>query len=402
MKKENLISVEEALEIVRKNNFLKDQETVEIKSCTGRILAEDILADRDFPPFDRVMMDGIAIAYQAYEKGIREFPIAALQPAGADKAVLEDEKNCIEVMTGAVLPENADTVIPYESLEIKMGKAVIVTDAQEKSKHVHKKGTDRKKGDLLVKKRAKITPAEVGILATVGKSLVKVYKKPSIAIISTGDELVDVDMVPEPHQIRKSNSLALCGALINEGLNADNFHFNDEKDEIFNKLKNILENYQVVLLTGGVSKGKKDYIPDVLAELKVKMLFHRVAQRPGKPLYFGTTKKAVVFGFPGNPVSTFICFYKYFLSWYRSAYGFSSLPSYAILNEDVEVKPALTYFLQVKLSTDEDGRLVAQPVPGKGSGDLANLVEADGFIELPADKSSFTKGSVYPLICFRF
>ncbi|MGK7389053.1 MAG: molybdopterin molybdotransferase MoeA [Candidatus Cyclobacteriaceae bacterium M2_1C_046] len=402
MAAEKLISVDEALHLVLKEQIKKRTETVELKRCMGKILAEDISADRDFPPFDRVMMDGIAIQYKKYEEGVRKFPVSALQPAGAEQAILEDNNTCIEVMTGSLLPKNTDTVIPYEKIKIENGVAIISGEGVEKGKNIHQKGNDRKKDEKLIIKDTKISAAEVGILATVGKSEVKVYQSPSIAVISTGDELVDVNQEPELHQIRKSNSWSLYGALVKEGLDADLFHLKDDRNEIKEKLKNILNNYQVLLLTGGVSKGKKDLIPEVLNELKVKTKFHRVAQRPGKPLFFGKRSEAVVFGFPGNPVSTFICFYKYFLKWYRSSYNLRALSSYAVLSEDIEFKPELTYFVQVKLSEGDEGRLMATPVPGHGSGDLANLLYADGFIELPGDKSSFNKGSVYPLINFRF
>lgn len=402
MATDKLISVEEALNFVLKEKLKKRTEEVGLRECMGKILAEDIYADRDFPPFDRVMMDGIAIQFKAYQEGEREFPVAALQSAGAEQARLEDNKKCIEVMTGSMLPINTDTIIPYEHIKIENGVAKIIIKNVEKGRHIHKKGTDRKKGDKLILKDTKISSAEVGVLATVGKTDMQVYQNPSIAIISTGDELVDVDEKPELHQIRKSNSWSLYGALKDEGLDADIFHLQDDKKEIKEKLGNILDHYQVLLLTGGVSKGKKDYIPEVLSELKVKTKFHRVAQRPGKPLFFGTGDDTLIFGFPGNPVSTFICFYKYFIKWYKSAYNLREISSYAVLSEDMEFKPELTYFMQVKLKEGEDGRLMATPVPGKGSGDLANLLHADAFIELPSDESSFNTGSVYPLIRFRF
>lgn len=399
---EELITVEEALERVLKSKIELKVEQVNIKDAVGRVLAEEIHADRDFPPFDRVMMDGIAISFDQYKKGQREFSITGLQAAGTIQDKLIDTKACIEVMTGAIAPQNTDTVIPYESLQIKNGVAKITSEYITKGKNIHKKATDRKKDEKLIEVGVRITPAEVGVLATVGKYEISVFCQPSIAIISTGDELVDIEDVPEGHQIRKSNSLTLLGALREEGLEADLFHLKDNKEEVEEKLRNILKNYQVLLLTGGVSKGKKDYIPEVLSELKAKTLFHRVAQRPGKPIFFGETDTSVIFGFPGNPVSAFICFYKFFKTWYRSLFNENEIDSYVLLQEDIEFEPRLTYFVQVKLSSDNEGRLWALPVSGHGSGDLANLLKADGFIELPAEKSSFTKGSSYPLIRFRF
>lgn len=401
MSEEKLISVDKALKLLLKESVKPSYEVVPLQDSINRILGEDISADRDFPPFDRVMMDGIAIKYESYEQGQREYKVTAFQPAGTIQNKLHDHEACIEVMTGSILPVEADTVIPYENVEINNGKVVINSDYIIQGHHIHKLGSDRKKGDLLLKKHSRITPAEVGVLATAGKHEVKVLESPKIAIVSTGDELVDVDVIPAAHQIRKSNVYSLLAALEDLKLSADVFHLRDDQKEIDEKLDNILSNYEVVMLSGGVSKGKKDFLPEALNKLKIKTKFHRVAQRPGKPMFFGTGKNTIVFGFPGNPVSTFVCCYRYFYSWFYKNYKITHSEICAMLEEDLEFSPSFTYFLTVKLSYDKEGHLCAKPIPGHGSGDLANLLNADGFLELPATKSSFKKGEVYPLIQFR-
>lgn len=401
MEENQPVSVRKAEEIILREALKFPVEEVNLKECTGRILMEDIYADNDFPPFDRVMMDGIAIRHKALMNNTKKFKIAGLQAAGTLQQKLVEETDCIEVMTGAMLPIDADTIIPYEKVTIKNGSAVIIDEETKAGQHIHRQGSDHRREDKLLDSGCKISPAEVSVLATVGKYFVKVLSRPKIAIVSTGDELVEVNKKPAPHQIRKSNSYALLSALEQEKLQGDLYHLPDKKEEVFGKLKELLQEYDVLLISGGVSKGKKDYLPEVLKEIEIEILIHRVTQRPGKPFLFGRNKKSTIFGFPGNPISTFLCFYRYFLPWYRTSAGLRVEYPEAVLKEDFEFKPALTYFLQVKLEYS-DGKIFAIPVPGHGSGDLTNLTVADGFIELPFEKDSFTKGSAYPLIRYRY
>ena len=184
---------------------------------------------------------------------------------------------------------------------------------------------------------------------------------------------------------------------------ASKLHLKDDKKIMIRELQKKLNENDVLIFSGGVSKGKADYLPGVLEELQVKKLFHRVKQRPGKPFWFGIHKgHTLIFAFPGNPVSTFVGFYRYFLPWFRKSLFLPHDTSVrAKLATDFSFKPDLTYFLQVKVKVNKDGEIEAFPVPGRGSGDLANLVSCDGFMELPALKSEFKAGETYPLIFFR-
>lgn len=394
-----MVSVAEAERIILDHLFDPVVEFVALSSSLGRILAEEIAADRDLPPFHRATMDGIAISFARYESGKREFAISGVQAAGQPQQLLSDTATCFEIMTGAPLPEGADAVIPYEHISIK-NQAATVLEPVIKGQNIHRQGSDAQKGALLLSKGYRISPAEVALLASVGKTTVAVFKNPTIAIVSTGDELVDVTDTPLPHQIRKSNSYALAASLAEMGCAASIFHLADNLATLEEKIKEMLEDFDLILLSGGVSKGKFDFVPSVLESLGVNKLFHQVSQRPGKPMWFGRSQKNTVFALPGNPVSTFMCFHRYVKPWLLKSLGTRLQQQSAILATDFSFPPKLTYFLQVKIA-NENGKLMAYPDAGGGSGDFANLKEVDGFLELPADRSTFANGEVSPFIPFR-
>lgn len=396
-----LITVKEALEIVVNNSGNFEIEEVDFLNASGRVLRERIFADRDFPPFDKVSMDGIAISSEAFNNGQRTFKIEGIQAAGSPQLMLQNPSNCMEAMTGAVLPKNTDAVIQYELLTIENGIAKVNLETVKSFQNIHLKGTDKKQGDLLINENTFISPAEIGIFATVGKTTVKVEKQPKVMVISTGNELVEVGEIPADHQIRRSNVFTLVSLLENLKIKAETLHILDDKKVLLTKIKSLLENYDVLIFSGAVSKGKFDFIPEVLDQLGVKKLFHEVKQRPGKPFWFGIINNKVIFAFPGNPVSTFVNCLKYFYPWYYKSGGMNfENKQQAILSEDFYFKPEMTYFLQVKLNQVE-GKLMATPISGKGSGDLANLADADAFLELPDNRSNFTKGEVFPVIIYR-
>ena len=396
-----MITKEEALQLVLGSTQDFGVEKVPFMESRGRILKEDITADRDFPPFNRVSMDGIAIDFKSFQSGQRSFSIEGIQPAGSEQMELKDSNNCLEVMTGAVLPKNTNAVIRYEDIEFENGVATITIDEVDHFQNIHEKGKDRKEGDVLIPKNKVISAAEIGIFATVGKSQIMVAKQPKVMIVSTGDELVAVEDTPLAHQIRKSNVFSLLTLLDQLQIKADSDHITDDKERLKSKIEKYLNDYDVLLFSGAVSKGKYDFLPEVLDELGVEKLFHRVSQRPGKPFWMGTTEKCKIFAFPGNPVSTYVNCLVYFYAWYFKSNGVSTFQETAILTEDVAFKPNLNFFLQVKLS-DKYGHLLATPVQGNGSGDLASLTDADAFIELPkSEEVTFKQGDNYPIIRYR-
>lgn len=389
-----MITVQQATEIINQVPFRPTTATVKLTGATGRVLAERILADRDLPPFDRATMDGIAIQFK---EGVVEFAIEGIQAAGQPQQKLNN--GCIEIMTGAVLPEGADTVVRYEDVTIANGKAVITTII-EKGQSIHKKGIDAKKDDVLLEPGMLISPAETSLLASVGKSELLVYDARTIAIVTTGDELIPVEHTPLPFQVRRSNGIALSSCLQSMNLRSSITHLPDDKEILESRLREIIADHDIIILSGGVSKGKFDFIPAVLEELGIKKLFHQVKQRPGKPFWFGRSNEKTVFALPGNPVSTFLCFHRYIKPWLEAGLGIKQRNGKAILSRDFTFKPDLTCFLQVRIDTSE-GMIHAIPDAGEGSGDFVNLKDVDGFIELPSHLTDFKKGETFSYIPFR-
>jgi molybdopterin molybdotransferase len=397
--KNNMTTVQQAEHIIESQARDYGTEELGFELSVGRVLAEDIFADRDMPPFNRVTMDGIAINYAAFAEGLRSFQIIGTQAAGDKPIKITDNSHCIEIMTGAVLPDTADTVIRYEDVLITGNQAEIITERVEYGQSIHFKGRDKQQGDVVATKGRIITPAIVGIIASLGKTKVLVKKIPRVVIISSGDELVEVNETPSPFQIRKSNNYTVKAALQQHGIPADMLHIADDPELTETTISQSLKNYDVILLSGGISMGKFDYIPNALEKAGVAKLFHKVKQRPGKPFWFGaSTNNVLVFAFPGNPVATFMCLNRYFFPWLNATLGLHKKPAmYAALSEDYTFEPDLQYFLQVKTTFAADARIIASPLAGNGSGDFANLADTDAFLELPADRSDFEAGEVFRL-----
>ncbi|HEY8931486.1 MAG TPA: molybdopterin molybdotransferase MoeA [Mucilaginibacter sp.] len=394
-----MITVEEAEKIILAQITDYGAEIIPLELATGRVLAENIKADRDLPPFDRVTMDGIAINFNAVENGVSTFKIKGTQAAGDEPVDIEDGSECVEIMTGAMLPASADTIIRYEDLEMRAGLATLVTHEIKRGQNIHYKGKDKKQHDVVATPGQLITPALISMIASVGEAELRVKKMPRVAVISSGDELVEVDQTPTGYQIRRSNNYMVKAVLQQHNINAKMLHLRDDPEDIQRQLKTCLENYDVLLLSGGVSMGKFDHIPKVLESLGVEQLFYKVQQRPGKPFWFGKHPKGnVVFAFPGNPVATFMCLHRYFLPWLNASLGKEKQPALkAVLNDRVSFHHPLKYFLQVKLHQNEYCQLVAIPVEGNGSGDFANLTGVDAFMELPLQRNEFKKGEVFPI-----
>lgn len=397
-----MITVAEAEHIILQSVQDYGTEMVHFQSAMGSVLAEDIVADRDMPAGNRSTMDGVAISFDAFENGVRSFKVNAIQAAGNVPVAISGDQECVEIMTGAVLDESVDAVVRYEDLKIEDGVAVLQIDEIRKGQNIHKKGADKKKGEVIVRKASVIDAAIIGAAAFAGKVELKVKRSPRVVLFSNGDELVEVGDNPPPHKIRRSNTYSLQAALGQMGMDADIIHLPDEGKTIEQKLSDSFDNYDVVMLSGGVSMGKYDLVAAALEKIGVKKLFHKVQQRPGKPFWFGEHEKgAKVFAFPGNPVSTFMCFRRYFVPWLRACMGMDQEKQHAVLAEDVRFEPALQYFVQVKLELNDNAQLVATPVEGNGSGDLTNMINADAFMELPMEKNLFYKGDMYRIWPFK-
>ncbi len=374
---------------------------VALDECSGRILRQAVVAERDQPPFDRVMMDGIAVSFDDVDSGNRAFPVQGLQAAG-DPALTLDPGHCIEIMTGASLPGGADCIVPVERIAVDDGVATLEPHyAATRHQYIHPRASDHAAGTALLAPGKKIMPADVAVIAAAGLSHVSVSTVPVVRIVSTGNELVAPGEPIEPHQIRASNGPAMEALLRRYGYtDCAQDHLPDDRSTLAERIANHLDEADVLILSGGVSMGKADFVPGVLAELGVEAVFHRISQRPGKPMWFGSgPREQVVFALPGNPVSALVCCRQYVVPALESASGLSPrLPEFASLTADIDFGPDLTCFHPVRLVSNAVGQVLAMPVATNTSGDFTSLAASDGYVELAREQSHFAAGTAVPLL----
>jgi molybdopterin molybdotransferase len=363
-------------------------EACRLEHAAGRVLREAIVAERDQPPFDRVAMDGIAISAAAWSAGRRAFRVAGTVAAGAEPAPLPDAEACLEVMTGAVLPAGADAVVPVEQLTLDGGRATLDgAVAVTPWANVHRRGTDARRGSESLAPGTRLRGPELAIAASAGRGAVLVSRVPRIAVISTGDELMPPDVPLAPWQIRRSNAYGIAATLALHGYGwLDDDHVPDDPGRIRAALAGHLAAANALVLSGGVSAGRFDHVPGVLADLGVRRVFHKVAQRPGKPFCFGVGPAGQpVFALPGNPVSTLVCLVRYVLPALARLTAQAPAPPLLVpLATAWDPSHGLTAFLPVDRVTAGDRAGAVQPHPTHGSGDFTALAGTAGFVELAA------------------
>lgn len=393
-----MITPAEAEALIRQHLVCLPIESLPLPQCMGAVLRENVYAERDQPPFDRVAMDGIAIDSSAWKSGRRRFRIEGVQAAGDPNRRLAQAEDCLEVMTGAVLPQGCDTVIPSEQCELLDGSAQVQAEAEVRSgQNIHKRATDGRQGDLLLEAGALLRAPEIAVAASAGMSRIRVSIQPAILVVSTGNELIEPGEPILDHQIRRSNSYGVAAALRQRGfLRVADDHLPDDMATLLERLRLHLDTHDVLILSGGVSMGRYDLVPKALETLGVQLVFHRIAQRPGKPMWFGVTDGGpAVFALPGNPVSTLVCLGRYVLPALYQAMGLRDERRERIaISEPVEFKAPLTSFLPVAVEYDDWGRPWAVPRPTHGSGDFTSLAGTDGFVELPPGPNVWPKGFV--------
>ena len=369
---------------------------VPLNAALGQVLRQRVTAERDQPPFDRVTMDGIALAHETLAAGLRTFRVVATQAAGSAPVPLPDRQSCVTVMTGAALPPGADTVVPVERITRDSSAATIEAAYSAKAgQFVHRRASDHRQDDTLLEPGALLGAPELAILTVGGSDCVEVARRPHIAVISTGDELVEVGQPLGPTQIRASNDRALAAALVQRGFtDCVRRHLPDDRAVLERELRQLLAEQDVLILTGGVSMGEFDFVPGVLAALGMELVFHKVLQRPGMPLWFGVSPAGKpVFALPGNPVSSLVCLVRYVLPALLAALGTAPRPTPVVqLATAVHFEPDLAYFVPVRLEYSVDGRCIANPKATNTSGDFVALGGTDGFVELPRGQSDFPAG----------
>ncbi len=311
---------------------------------------------------------------------------------------LERGDAAIEVMTGAILPLQSDNVVPVEQYEVVDGFVELKTGVNTAAFHnVHRRGCDGRQGALLLEAGTLLRAPEIAVAASAGMARVRVSNQPAVMVVSTGDELVEPGDPIADYQVRRSNAYAVAATLRQRGfVRIGDDHVPDDEQRLRARLALHLTTHEVLVLSGGVSMGKFDLVPKVLGQLGVQQVFHHIAQRPGKPMWFGVGPQGQsVFGLPGNPVSTLVCLIRYVIPAMAEAMGTRRAPPERLaLATPVTFQHALTYFLPVNIEHDDWGRPWANPRPPNGSGDFLSLAGTDGFVELPPGPNTFPKGFV--------
>ena len=381
---QNLISVTQAENIIRQHLTTAAVEIVPLSKAQGRYLREDILADRPLPPFDRVMMDGIAIAHASFASGNNRFPITGTQAAGTPALTLENADSCIEVMTGCVLPHGCDCIIPIEHIDLSENPASLHSDASPQAKqHIHSAGSDTAAGEILLSSGQVLNAAELAVAASCGATHLKVSALPRILIITTGDELVAPEATPLPHQIRRSHATALEALITGMKLGmVDSIHIADDPEALKETITEALPAHDILIFTGGISKGKYDYVAPVLTELLGSPHFHGIAQRPGKPMAFWKNSNSpLVFAHPGNPVSVMACAARYLIpSLVEILSGRSPNPQQLPATGSFHCPSHCTGLVPCRIN---NGRI--QLVPPSNSGNFLALAATDGIAQLPGE-----------------
>jgi molybdopterin molybdotransferase len=372
-----------------------------LEQCISQVLRQDIFPERDNPPFDRVCMDGIAITSRSLAAGQRSFRIQATQGAGMPALQLASHDGAVEVMTGAVVPDGTDCIIPQEEYVEADGIAALKDSATGVPfRNVQRRGEDSRPGIVMLKAGVRLGAPEIAVVASAGLASVQVSQQPRFMIISTGDELVEPGKPITDYQVRRSNVYSMVAALRARHFeDVHNDHIPDSEQLLSERLATHLRTRDVLILSGGVSKGKFDFVPKVLKTLGVREVFYQVAQRPGMPMWFGKHDSGcVVFGLPGNPVATLVCLIRYVVPAVMSAMGARKAPleRIALSAPVAHGRASFAYFLPVALQYDSGGPR-AIPRRTNGPGDFLALTRTDGFLELPPSSQGHPAGFIADL-----
>lgn len=377
----SLITPQDAENLMLANVELLESQTINLHEALGRVLREDLSADRPFPPFDRVTMDGVAFRHSDFQG--QPLKLQGIHAAGNPTPPPLLPGHCWQIMTGSVMPPDCDTVVPYEEVSLNEETAQIECQPVP-GKFIHREGSDASQGDLMIKAGTRIGPGHVGMMASIGAARIKATRLPRIQILSTGDELIPVTETPLPHQLRQSNGITLLSAVHQWGpAEASWEHLPDDLAATTAGIARALESSDLVILSGGISKGRKDYVRPALESLLGEPLFHGVAQRPGKPLAFW---KRVV-ALPGNPNSTLTTFQRYVVPMLRRMTGAPDTPDINLpLATPIKEHPFLTQFLPAKLN--HEGQAIS--LSPQNSGDFVTPLQSTGYLEVPPGGGSTT------------
>jgi len=386
-----MIDVAEAKKIILENTGTVSPAKLPLSKASGLVLSEDIFAMMDIPAFPQASMDGYAFSFSGWQQH-KKLKIAGEVAAGSKETLQLAPGNAVRIFTGAAVPAGADTVIMQEKVQVENGKLKIEDESLKEGTSVRPKGSEIKAGALALEKYSVLSPAAIGFLAGIGETEVAVYPNPSISIIITGNELQQPGKALQHGQVYESNSFALTAVLqqLQVG-NVQILHATDKPEVVTETLKKALQQSDIVLLTGGVSVGDYDFVLQASTECGVEKLFHKVRQRPGKPLYFGKKGNKLVFGLPGNPFSVLTCFYQYVIPALEKLTKRKTILQtlQAPLSRSFQKAQGLTHFLKARY---EDN--VATPLDAQESYRLSSFAKANCLIQIDEEITSLSEGEL--------
>lgn len=392
----SIIRPDQALHIVRESSHVSDARTVASLDAAGLRLAEDVAADRDYPPFGRAMMDGYAVRLADAKKG-RTLKVAGLIAAGDTFSEPVTPGTCVEIMTGAACPPDAEAVVPKE-LIVRDGDSVTLSCDASSGQHIAPRGSECRVGEYVLRTGDLLSPLAVGILFSVGRRQVRVIPRPKVGVLTTGGELIGEDTSPSPVQIRDSNGPMLVAMARARGVSDVVWrHSGDDLEAIITALQ-YFSDCDVIVMTGGVSTGRYDLVPESVRRYGAETVFHKVSQKPGKPLLFARRGRQLIFGLPGNPLAAHLCFHRYV----SAAIGrLSGQPAGSpdrqtgFLREPLGPGGDRTWFMLARAEQSEtcDAPWELAPLPGHSSADLFNTQRANCYVEVPAGAGSLAAGT---------
>jgi len=392
-----MIDVEEAKRLILEESSRLDVVEVDLDDAQARVLAEDLPADRDFPPTDRSAMDGFAVRWEDVREPGRTLALAGEVRAGRPVDDLRVEPgSCVRIMTGSTVPPGADTVVMVELTTEDTGAGTVSFQGEPiRGQHIRLRGEDVRAGEIVLGQGAVIHAAEIAALASVGRTRVRIYRAPVVQVLSSGDEVVEPDAAPAPHQVRNSNARSLLAQLREHGLEGRYLGIAPDSRAGLSEAVRTGLTGDVLLITGGVSMGKYDLVGEVLADAGMRQVFHKVAVRPGKPMLVGRHGDCLVVGLPGNPVSTFTGFAVFVAPALRKMMGYArrdNLEVTAVLAERLKRKPGRTTYHLARVTQTEDG-FTALPVRAMGSGDVVSMSRANAFVVTPPGAHALDPGT---------
>jgi len=399
-----MIPISEAIKIVlQQTPRLAEVELISLSDSRGRVLAEDIIADTDLPPFDRAQMDGYAVRASDVVNTPAQLRIVGESAAGAGWHHEMKTGEAVRIMTGAPVPTGADAVQQVElTQEIESGSVVEILNSVEAGRSIVRQADEIKSGETVLRAGEEISAAMIATLASFGYAQVKVGRRPRVAVMATGSELVDVDQKPARDQIRESNNYTIAAYASLSGAVVERLPLcGDDPDALKRQMTAASESCDVLITSGGVSMGVYDFTKAALKELGAEIFFERVSLRPGKPTVFGRLGKALVFGLPGNPVSVTVTFNLFARTALRAMQGATQttlMKEQAVLARDVKGSADRESYLPAVLRTDEKGTLLANPLKWGGSSDFIAFAKATALINLPAGTRLINQGTPLTIV----